>query len=96
MSDVTICRACGLPRFHGPAGYAGAQCLCQWRGATLPQMYDELMAKNAALEAENARLIAMLEDLEADANLIEKERDAARKGDHAFTCFKEIPKNGLQ
>ena len=50
----------------------------------------------AALEAENARLIAMLEDLEADANLIEKERDAARKGDHAFTCFKEIPKNGLQ
>lgn len=34
MSDVTICRACGLPRFHGPAGYAGAQCLCQWRGVT--------------------------------------------------------------
>ena len=22
--------------------------------------------------------------------------DAFRKGDHAFTCFKEIPKNGLQ
>lgn len=60
MSDVTICRACGLPRFHGPAGYAGAQCLCQWRGATLPQMYDELMAKNAALEAENARLTAQI------------------------------------
>ena len=56
MSDVTICRACGLPRFHGPAGYAGAQCLCQWKGATLPQMYDELMAKSAALEAENTRL----------------------------------------
>lgn len=57
MSDVTTCRACGLPRFHGPAGYAGAQCLCQWKGATPPQMYDELMAKNAALEAENARLV---------------------------------------
>ena len=56
MSDVTICRTCGLPRFHGPAGYAGAQCLCQWKGATLPQMYDELMAKNAALEAECERL----------------------------------------
>ena len=60
MSDVTTCRTCGLPRFHGPAGYAGAQCLCQWKGATLPQMYDELMAKNAALEAENARLTAQL------------------------------------
>lgn len=22
--------------------------------------------------------------------------DVFRKGDHAFTCFKEIPKNGLQ
>lgn len=32
----------------------------------------------AALEAENARLIAMIEDWEADANLLEKERDAAR------------------
>lgn len=32
----------------------------------------------AALEAENARLVAMLEDWEADANLLEKERDAAR------------------
>ncbi len=64
MSDVATCRTCGLPRFNGPAGYAGAQCLCQWKGATLPKMYDELMAKNAALEAENARLVAEVEELD--------------------------------
>lgn len=41
-----------------------------------PRTYSR--AEYAALEAENARLIAMLEDWEADANLLEKERDAAR------------------
>lgn len=50
MSDVTTCRACGLPRFHGPAGYAGAQCLCPWKGATPPQMYDEMMALQRLLD----------------------------------------------
>ena len=35
--------------------------MCQWKGATLPQMYDELMAKNAALEAECSRLAEELD-----------------------------------
>lgn len=82
MSDVTICRACGLPRFHGPAGYAGVQCLCQWRGATLPQMYDELIAKNAALEVqklmeesrkladERDALLATIELMQAKQHLV--------------------------
>ena len=75
MSDVTICRTCGLPRFHGPAGYAGPQCLCQWKGATLPQMYDELMAKNAALEAECERLT---DELAAERDALAAELSALK------------------
>lgn len=28
-----ICKSCGLPIFHGYAGYAGPQCMCHWTNA---------------------------------------------------------------
>ena len=55
--NPTICKNCGLPIFHGAAGYVGPQCKCQF--ATLPQMYD-------TLAAENAKLRERVADLEVD------------------------------
>lgn len=45
----TNCPHCKLPIFHGPTGYAGPQCLCHWKGKTLPQMYDDLRAELDAM-----------------------------------------------
>ena len=69
---ITNCKNCGLPIFHGAAGYVGAQCRCGF-GATshydnnaladLLKERDQLKADNEAykklhewLKAENERL----------------------------------------
>ena len=36
MSLVTSCQKCGLPIFHGAAGYAGAQCHCHFSYQSQP------------------------------------------------------------
>ncbi len=62
---VTNCKNCGLPIFHGAAGYAGAQCRC---GFSAKPNYDhnaltELLKERAQLKAENERLKAQMPEL---------------------------------
>lgn len=61
--NPTICKNCGLPVFHGAAGYVGPQCKCQF--ATLPQLYDTLAVENARLRERVAVLEKSLSQYKA-------------------------------
>lgn len=60
MSTGAIqCKDCGLPRFYGAYGYAGAQCQCQWR-LSLPSHWTSTDARIADLERQNTDLRAAI------------------------------------
>ena len=76
---VTNCKNCGLPIFHGIAGYAGPQCMCKL--VTLPQMFDESMARIVALEAERDQL-----KVENEALMIQ----SMHRGEQLLTLRKQV------
>ena len=51
--NPTACKSCGLPIFHGPAGYAGPQCMCRWTNAAPRQPEGEGLEVVAWQDAEN-------------------------------------------
>ena len=78
---VTNCKNCGLPIFHGAAGYAGAQCRC---GFSAKPNYDhnaltELLKERDQLRAENADMHEALADSLLDTHTAKLERDTLRK-----------------
>ena len=78
---VTNCKNCGLPIFHGAAGYAGAQCRC---GFSAKPNYDhnaltELLKERDQLRAENADMHEALADSLLDTHTAKLERDALRE-----------------